>query len=422
MHGLDLVVGGVDHLGLGEGEAGLVVAQVGDRGVERQVALEEEAVCLALLGDEGKAVVHSLLCVAEVHELVAEVDATGRTRTDAEDRLEQLRAAGADKSVEAEDLALAHVERDVGEVGGVLRREVLDGEDGIPGRVVHGREAVVERAADHSGDQLVHVRVLDALGHDQLAVAQDRDVVADLEDLVHLVGNVNQRDALLLEHAHHREELLDLLRHERGGGLVQNDDLGVVGDGLRDLAHLALRDRHVAHRRVEVDREAELAEEVGGLLAHAALIDDAESVRRVATEEQVVLDVAVEALVELLVHHRDAVLKGILGSGEGDLLAVEPDGPLILLIGAEQAVHHRRLACAVLTHETHDGAAPDVEVDVVQDSVASERLAHALDRQDDVVLLVSQYVSPLTSVVAPIGASRETPLTQSRQTHKEGGA
>ena len=221
-------------------------------------------------------------------------------------------------------------------------------------------------------------------------VAQHRDVVADLEDLVHLVGDVDQRDALLLEHAHHRKELLDLLGHERGGGLVQYDDLGVVGDGLCDLAHLALGDRHVAHGRVQVDREAELAEEVGCLLAHAALVNDAQRVRREAAEEQVVLDVAVQALVELLVHHRDAVLERVLGTGEGDLLAVEQDGSLVLLVGAEQAVHHRGLACAVLAHEAHDGAAPNVEVDVVQNPVASERLAHALDRQDDVILLVSQ--------------------------------
>ena len=88
------------------------------------------------------------------------------------------------------------------------------------------------------------------------------------------------------------------------------------------------------------------------------------TVRPRATEEQVVLDVAVEALVELLVHHRDAVLKGILGSGEGDLLAVEPDGPLVLLIGAEQALHQSRFSCAVRTDHTVAVALDKFNIDI----------------------------------------------------------
>ncbi|WP_243427463.1 hypothetical protein, partial [Gemmiger formicilis] len=37
------------------------------------------------------------------------------------------------------------------------------------------------------GNQLVHVGVFGALGHDQVAVTQHRDFIADFEDLVHLV-------------------------------------------------------------------------------------------------------------------------------------------------------------------------------------------------------------------------------------------
>ena len=318
--------------------------------------------------------------------MVAEVHASGSSGADAEDRLEQLGAAGAHEPVQAEDLALAHVERDVLQVGIELRGEVLDRQNRIAGLVVDRREAVVERAAHHGGDELVHVGVGGVLGHDHVAVAQHRHVVADLEDLVHLVRDVDERDALALELAHHLEELVDLLRHERGGGLVEHDDLGVVRDGLGDLAHLALRDAHVLHRLREVHRHAEAAEQVSGLLAHAALVDHTQAVGGIAAEEQVVDHAPVEALVELLVHHGHAVLQRVLGPEEVHLLAFEENRPLVLLVGAEQALHHGGLARAVLAHEAHDGALPHVEVNVVEDAVAAERLAHAPYRQDDVVL------------------------------------
>ena len=147
------------------------MVEVGDGGVEREVALEEQAVGLALLGDEGEPVLHRVPRALEVHEVVAEVHAPGGAGADAEDRLEQLGAAGTHEAVQAEDLAPAHVERDVLQVGGELRGEVLDRQDCVAGLVVDRREAVVERAAHHSGDELVHVGVGGVLGHDHVAVA-----------------------------------------------------------------------------------------------------------------------------------------------------------------------------------------------------------------------------------------------------------
>ena len=339
--------------------------------------------------------VHCVAGAREVHQAVAEVDTAGGAGAHAEDGLQKLGSAGADQAIQTEDLALADVKGDILQVRLVLGGKVLDRQDRLAGLVVDRREAVLERTADHCGDQLVHVGVLGALGHDEVAVTKHRDVVADLEDLVHLVRDVDERDALALEHAHHREELLDLLGHERRGGLVEHDDLGVVGDCLGDLAHLALRDAHVLHRLREVDRHAEAAEQVRGLLLHAGLVDDACRVGRVATEEQVVDNVALEALVELLVDHGYAIFQRVLGTGEAHLAPIEDDVTLVLLISAEQALHHGGLACAVLAHESHHGAATHVEVDVVEDPVATERLAHPMDLQDVVLLLIRHLITPL---------------------------
>ena len=316
------------------------------------------------------------LCVREVHEAIFEVHAPGSPRAHAEDRLQKLGPARADETVKAEDLALPDVEAHVLQIRRVLRGEVLHGEDGVSRLVVHGREAALERAADHGGDELAHVGLRRGLRHDQLAVPQHGDLIANLKYLVHLVRDVNERNALVAQHPHHLKELVYLLNSQRGGGLVQDYDLRVVGDGLGYLAHLTLGNGHVPHGLAEVHRHAQLAEELRSLFLHPALVHDARAVRRVAAEEQVVRHAPLQALVQLLVHHGDTVFQRVLRPGEADLLAVQKDLPLVLLVGAEKTLHHRRLSGAVLAHKPHDSTALHVQIDMVKHPVPAEGLAH----------------------------------------------
>ena len=73
-------------------------------------------------------------------------------------------------------------------------------------------------------------------------------------------------------------------------------------------------------------------------------------------------------------NHGNSVLQRVLRSGERDLMAVEDNLALVLLIGSEEALHHRGLSGTVLSHETHDGAPPQIEVDVIQHAVSAEGL------------------------------------------------
>ena len=205
---------------------------------------------------------------------------------------------------------------------GILGGEVLDGQNRVARRVVHRREAAFQGAAHHGGDQLVHVGVLGVLCHDQIAVPQNGDLIADFKDLIHLVGDVDQGDTLRLQHPHHFKQLIDLLNRQGGGGLVQNDDLGVVGDCLGNLTHLPLRNGHVPHGLGEVHRHAKLTEQLGSFLLHSALIHYAQRIGGVAAQEQVVDDIPFQALVQLLVNHGDSIFQGVLGAGKTDFLAV----------------------------------------------------------------------------------------------------
>ena len=190
------------------------------------------------------------------------------------------------------------------------------------------------------------------------------------------MGDVDQRNALFFQHAHHFKQFVHFLHSQRGGGFVQNNDLGVVGDCLGDLAHLPLGNRHIAHGLGQVDRHAQFAEQVGCRLFHQAFVHHAHGIDRISTQEQVVDHAAFQALVQFLVHHGDAVFQGVFGAGEVDLLAVEEDFSFVFLVGAKKTFHHRGLTGAVFAHKTHDGAALYVQIDMIKYSVAAKRLAH----------------------------------------------
>ena len=322
MHGFNLLVGGLNHLGVGQGDTGLILLQAGNGGVEGQIAFEEQAVGLALLGNHGKAVLDGLLGAVEVHQPVFEINPARGPGAHAKDGLQQLGTPGAHQTIEAENFSLPHVEGDILEVGGKFGGQVLDGQDGAARGIVHRGEAAFQRAAHHGGNELVHVGVLGALGHDQIAVPQDGNLVADFKNFVHLVGDVNERNTLLLEHPHHLEELIHLLNRQGGRGLIQDDNLGVVGNRFCNFAHLPLGDGHIPHGLVQVDGHAQLAEELGRLLFHAALVHDSHGIGGVAAQKQIVHNVPLQALVQLLMDHGNSVFQGVFRAGKADFLPV----------------------------------------------------------------------------------------------------
>ena len=101
---------------------------------------------------------------------------------------------------------------------------------------------------------------------------------------------------------------------------------------------------------------------------------DQTALQREAAEPHVFHDAAVEHLIELLMHHGDAVVKGVARVDEVDLLAVHPDGARVLFIDTEQALHERRFTGAVLAHEGVDGAGTQLELGMVQRLDARELL------------------------------------------------
>ena len=243
----------------------------------------------------------------------------------------------------------------------------------VAGDIVLGGEAVGHFAVDHALDDIVGREVLRFVGGDPLAVTHDGDLVGDALDLVHLVGDINDADALIAQAAHDAEQVLDLLAGQRRRRLVKHEDLCVIGDCLRDLKHLALGNGHGADDRLRVDLNFQIVQNSLGVVVHFLVVDQS-GLQREPAQPHIFHDAAVEHLIELLMHHGYAVIEGVARAGEIDLLAVHPDGARVLFIDTEQALHERRFTGAVLAHEGVDGAGTQLELGMVQRLDARELL------------------------------------------------
>ena len=115
---------------------------------------------------------------------------------------------------------------------------------------------------------------------DRLAVADDRDRVGDLLDLVQLVADDDRRDALPLEVQDQVEQVIGVLVVERGGGLVEDEELHLLRERLRDLDELLLADADVHDLRRGVLAQADAGEELRRLEVRLVPVDQAAAALR----------------------------------------------------------------------------------------------------------------------------------------------
>ncbi len=143
---------------------------------------------------------------------------------------------------------------------------------------------------------------------DEFAVPEHRHLVGDLEQLVHLVGDVDDALALGLERPDDLEQMLDLALGQRGSRLVHDENVGIVGDRLGDLDHLAIGDGKVADLRLRIERNVELLEQRLGPATHLVMLDETEGIQRLAADPDIFGHRHEVHQVEFLMDHGDAVL------------------------------------------------------------------------------------------------------------------
>ena len=148
-------------------------------------------------------------------------------------------------------------------------------------------------------------------GH-EVAVAQHGDAVGEREGLVEVVADEDRRDAVGLELADDLEEVVDLAQAERCRGLIHDDDVGLVEQGLGDLHHLLLADAEAAHRRARVDAQMQARQQLTGASVHGAPVEE-RTHAQLRPQEHVLGDGELGDEVELLVDRHDAGIARLAG-------------------------------------------------------------------------------------------------------------
>ena len=140
---------------------------------------------------------------------------------------------------------------------------------------------------------------------DRLAAPQHGDPVGDLEHLVQLVRDEDDRLALRLQRLDDREQLARLLRRQHGGGLVEDEDVGAAVERLQDLDALLLADADRLDRGRRAAPRARTAARARATRFSAASMVDERAAVRLDAEHDVLGDRHHRDEHEVLVHHPD---------------------------------------------------------------------------------------------------------------------
>src|SRR3984957_2579506 len=365
----------------------------GDGHVGANGEAEEQSLLLAILGNEADAVGHRIAWACEAHVFAIDADRPMIERIGPEDGAGGLRAAGADETGEAEDLAVMSLERNAHQFDGVRIARVaptgqaLDLERDLA--MLGDWAFAIERAdvaPDHHANDRFDIGFGDVAGADVTTVAQHGVAIAETENLVQPMRDEDDRQTFGLQRPHDAGEIGDPGFAQSGGRLVHDDEPRLHGERAGDLNELLLGDGKVAHLRHGIALEPDALGDGFRLLSHAPPAH--EQLRaRFAANEHVLGDRHVGGEGELLIDGDDSSALGVVRRRKSDRLPEQLDFARIGALRAGENLKQRRLAGPVLAQERVDLGRSHFEMDVLKRTHAGKALADASHFEDGAVRL-----------------------------------
>ena len=226
-----------------------------------------------------------------------------------------------------------------------------------------GRVDRSEIAADHQAHELRLVQARRGpRGRDRAPLAHDGDLVRDREHFFQSMRDEDDRALRAFEPRDDVEQALDFARAQGRRRLVENDQIGLERERLRNLDKLALRGGKIARLRVERDRV--LLPEIGQNFARPPPHRRARQAARPAEigEENVLEHREVRREARLLHDHGDARVERLARAADvSRLAAIEDLAPVATDMTGNDA-RQRRLASAVRAEQRMGDARPQGEI------------------------------------------------------------
>src|SRR4029077_14205558 len=153
---------------------------------------EQEPELATVFGRVRDAPVEGVLRIPDRHRAAVDPNIARVRWRDPEEREADVRSARSHEPGKAQDLPGAHGEGDPGERA--LAPEVPDLEHHVAQLGRRPPEEVTHRPPDHVADSRRRGHFGGRTGRDPAAIAEDRDSVRDLEDILHAMGDEKDRD------------------------------------------------------------------------------------------------------------------------------------------------------------------------------------------------------------------------------------
>ena len=242
--------------------------------------------------------------------LALDLDLAAVDRICAEYCAHNLGTTGADQTCKAQNLSAVCLEGYI--VQDACLNNVVNLEHRLLGLFAKFlRELVVQRTTYHCGDQGVIIPLIDRLGCDELTVTDNLNAVAQLEQLLQLMGYKDDADAACLQITAGLHQLLNLFLAQRGGRLVHNNHFCVDQNRLCDLDHLLYAHTKVTCRLGRVYVLTERSHNFLCLFMHGRVIQQS-TLFDPLVDENVVSNAQQLLNVKLLIYARDAKSFGSL--------------------------------------------------------------------------------------------------------------
>ncbi len=337
-----------------------IAFQAGKGNVLADAQRLNQALALPVLRHHGEAARDLLRHASDPDRLAVEQHLALVLRPQPHQALENFRAARAQQTVDAENLPFPDGKADVVQqvpAAAFRQGEVLylQNDRGLLPVDIAAALRVCFIPADHPLDDPWDVDFVRILVRHVFPVAQDRDVVADVQDLFQAVGNVHDRDPLRRQLAHDPEQHIHLLRAQGGRRFVHDQDFQVLLNQIpRDLDDLLLPHAQVPHQRFRRDGVLQLRQNPAGQLGVLLVVQPEMPLRLFPGHKDVLVDVQVREQAQLLMDDPDPVPACVRRVLEGDLLIPHKELAGSGLLDSRNDLHQRGFSRAVFPDQHVD--------------------------------------------------------------------